>query len=38
VTGWAALPAAVADEPAEAIRHELHEVRPELTVLDLRRA
>ena len=38
VTGWAALPTAVADEPAEAIQHQLHEVRPELTVLDLRHA
>jgi len=36
VTGWAALPAAVANEPAEAIRTGLREVRPGLTVLDLR--
>jgi hypothetical protein len=36
VTGWAALPAAVAGETAEAIRTELHEVRSELAVLDLR--
>lgn len=36
VTGWAALPGAVADVPAGALETGLHEVRAELTVVDLR--
>lgn len=38
VTGWAALPDAVADVPADSVEAGLREVRPGLTVLDLRRA
>ena len=38
VTGWAKLPAPVADVPAEELETRLREVRPELTVVDLRDA
>ncbi|HEV7651801.1 MAG TPA: hypothetical protein VGP26_26905 [Actinophytocola sp.] len=36
VTGWAALPGAVADAPADVLETRLREVRPGLTVVDLR--
>lgn len=36
VTGWAKLPVPVADVPADVLETRLREVRPELSVVDLR--